>query len=164
MELDKRERCLHLVQRLWTLSGLQGPAVVVYFAPPFYPHVGAKEGPLLDAVRAVAARHPELQLVEEEYFQFLSDMSYLRLEQGIDVSALVANMPVWQPPEGPARAGAYSLPLEDMRELALAVVNLGPYGKGAHQRGERALASYSFGVLPGLVFETVRQLGTTAVE
>lgn len=158
-EIDKRERCLHLVRRLWSLSGLQGPAVVVYYSPPFYPHVGAKDGPLLDAVRDVVTRHPELKLVEEEYFQFLSDMSYLRLEPGIDVSALVANMPVWRADDEPIRPGAYSLPLREMRELGLPVVNLGPYGKGAHQRGERALASYSFGVLPGLVFETVLRLG-----
>ena len=163
-ELDKRERSLHLVRRLWTLSGLQGPAVVVYYAPPFYPHVGAKEGHLLSAVRAVARRHPELNLVEEEYFQFLSDMSYLRLDPGVDVSALVANMPAWQPEDAPRRPGAYSLPLDEMRELGLPVVNLGPYGKGAHQRGERALASYSFGVLPGLVFETVLRLGETTED
>lgn len=161
-ETDKRECSLHLVRRLWTLSGLQGPAVVVYYSPPFYPHVGAKEGPLLDAVRDVVARHPELNLVEEEYFQFLSDMSYLRLEPDIDVSALVANMPVWQAADEPPRSGAYSLPLREMRELSLPVANLGPYGKGAHQRGERALASYSFGVLPGLVFETVLRLGELA--
>lgn len=163
-ELDKRKRSLHLVRRLWTLSGLQGPAVVVYYAPPFYPHVGAKEGALLTAVRDVARRYPELNLVEEEYFQFLSDMSYLRLDPGVDVSALVANMPVWQPADAPLRPGAYSLPLDEMRELGLPVVNLGPYGKGAHQRGERALASYSFGVLPGLVFETVLRLGETTED
>lgn len=159
--LDTRERSLHLVRRLWTLSQLQGPAVIVYYAPPFYPHVGAKHGPLLRSVREVAARHSELNLVEEEYFQFLSDMSYFRLDPGVDVSALAANMPVWQPKDQPHRPGAYSLPLDAMRELALPVVNLGPYGKGAHQRGERALASYSFGVLPGLVFETVLRLATT---
>lgn len=157
--LDKRERSLHLVRRLWTLSGRQGPAVVLFYAPPYYPQVPASDSPLRDAVREVAAAHPELNLVEDEYFPFLSDMSYLRLDASIDTSALIANMPVWSTGDGgAARPGAYALPLDEVRRLNLPVVNLGPYGKGAHQRGERALMSYSFGVLPGLLYETIRRL------
>jgi arginine utilization protein RocB len=156
--LDKRERGLHLVRRLWTLSGRQGPAVVLFYSPPYYPQVAASDSLLREAVRAVAASHPELSLVEEEYFPFLSDMSYLRLDTGTNTGALVANMPVWSSDAGAARPGAYSLPLDEIRRLDLPVVNLGPYGKGAHQRGERALMSYSFGVLPGLVYETVSRI------
>jgi arginine utilization protein RocB len=156
--LDKRERGLHLVRCLWTLSGRQGPAVVLFYSPPYYPQVSASDSPLREAVRAVAASHPELDLVEEEYFPFLSDMSYLRLDSGTNTGALIANMPVWSSDAGAARPGAYSLPLDEIRRLDLPVVNLGPYGKGAHQRGERALMSYSFGVLPGLVYETVSRI------
>jgi|SRR5579871_570742 arginine utilization protein RocB len=159
--LDKRERSLRLVQRLWALSGLRGPAVVIYFAPPFYPHVKATPCALHEAVAAVAGAHDELPLVVQEYFPFLSDMSYLRLDAEIDASTLIENMPVWQDTAAPSetiRPGAYSLPLEAIRQLDLPVVNLGPYGRGAHQRGERALMSYSFGTLPQLVYETIERL------
>ncbi|MGH2516809.1 MAG: M20/M25/M40 family metallo-hydrolase, partial [Ktedonobacterales bacterium] len=136
-DLDKRERSLHLVRRLWALSGRQGPAVVIFYAPPYYPQVSASVSPLHDAVRAVAAAHPELNLVEERYFPFLSDMSYLRLEHGTDITALLDNMPVWSggADGGASRPGSYTLPLDEIRRLNLPVVNLGPYGKGAHQRG-----------------------------
>lgn len=161
-QLDKRERSLHLVRRLWTLSGRQGPAVVIYYSPPYYPHVRAARSTLHAAVRAVARAHSELNLIEDEYFPFLSDMSYLRLDSATDTGPLVANMPVWSTDGMPARPGSYTLPLDEIRQLNLPVVNLGPYGKGAHQRGERALMSYSFGILPGLLYETIQRLESLA--
>jgi len=169
---DKRERCLRLVRRLWALSGRQGPAVVLYYAPPYYPHVAARRSndgapdPLQEAVAAVAAAHPELNLVVREYFPLLSDLSYLRLDPDLDLEALRDNMPVWQESDegAPPRPGSYTLPLEAMRALDLAVVNIGPYGRAVHQAGERVLMSYSFGVVPRLIYETIERLGVEPVE
>jgi arginine utilization protein RocB len=159
-DLDKRERSLRLVHRLWTLSGLRGPAVVLYYSPPYYPRVQATPCALHDAVRAVADAHPELHLTLEEFFPFLSDMSYLRLDPGADgaLAALTANMPVWRDAGAPPRPGSYSVPFDAIAALDLPVVDLGPFGAGAHQPGERALVSYSFGILPQLVYETIQRL------
>ncbi len=157
--LDKRERSLHLVRRLWQLSGRRGPAVVLYYSPPYYPAVPAAPSPLHVAVERMIAAHPDLDLVIEEFFPYLSDMSYLRLEPGIDVAALTANMPVWRDADTPPRPGAYTLPLAAIRALDLPVIDLGPYGFGAHQRGERLLMSRSYGWLPALVHEVIVRLG-----
>lgn len=157
--LDRRERSLHLTYRLWTVSGKQGPAIILYYSPPYYPHVAPTGGPLHDAIATVVADNPQLNLVQQSYYPFISDMSYLRLDPGADLTALKDNMPLWQD-EGasPDRPGAYSLPLTAIQELGLPIVNFGPYGRGAHQRGERALMSYSFGVLPQLLYETFEAL------
>ncbi|MGZ3677242.1 MAG: M20/M25/M40 family metallo-hydrolase [Ktedonobacterales bacterium] len=156
---DSRDRCLRLVRRLWVLSGRQGPAVVLYFSPPYYPHVSSPPSPLQEAVSSVVAVHPDLNLAIGEYFPLLSDMSYLRLDPGVDTAALVANMPVWRDPAPDAQLsappGAYTLPFAAMRSLDLSVIDLGVYGKGAHQRGERVLMSYSFGDVPQLIYETI---------
>jgi arginine utilization protein RocB len=156
--LDKRERSLHLVHRLWRLSGRSGPAIVIYYSPPYYPSIAAAASPLHDAINDVIAAHPDLHLATQEFFPYLSDMSYLRLDPGADVAALVANMPVWRDLHGPAHPGAYTLPLKAIRALDLPVVDLGPYGRGAHQRGERVQMSRSFGLLPQLIFETIDRL------
>jgi arginine utilization protein RocB len=156
--LDKRERSLRLAQRLWTLSSRSGPAVVLYYSPPYYPHTQATPGALHEAMAAVAANHPELQLQTVEFYPYISDMSYLRLDPGVDLAALKANMPLWSD-EFPPASGAYSLPLDEIARLGLPAINLGPYGWGAHQRGERLLQSYSFGVLPQLIFEVIERLG-----
>jgi arginine utilization protein RocB len=161
--LDARERSLRLVAALWALGGRSGPAVVLYYSPPYYPHVQATPCALHDAARAVAAAHPEHQLVVEEFYPYISDMSYLRLDPGVDLSALTANMPQWQETRSaaqvPAPPGGYRLPLGVIRALDLPLANIGPYGWGVHQRGECALMSYSFGVLPHLIYETLQRLG-----
>jgi arginine utilization protein RocB len=71
----------------------------------------------------------------------------------------MANMPVWRDPAAPARPGSYTLPLDAIRALDMPVVNLGPYGAGAHQASERTQMSYSFGTLPQLLLETIHRLG-----
>ncbi len=155
--LDTRERSLHLVHRLWTLSGKQGPAVVIYYSPPYYPHVSMMQGPLRDAIAEVIRAHPEIPLVQQDYFPYLSDLSYLRLSAGNDPSVLKANMPIWKEPSVQGARGYY-LPLETIEKLNMPVVNFGVYGQGAHQRNEGVLMSYSFGTLPELICETIERL------
>ena len=160
--LDKRERSLHLVRRLWSLSGRQGPAIIIAYAPPYYPYISATPGALHEAVKSIVQAHPEHPLVMREYFPLLSDMSYLRLEAGLDLSALKANMPLWRDSGPDFLPGAYTLPLAAIEQLDLPIVNWGPYGRGAHQRHESVLMSYSFGTLPQLLYETLQQLALTS--
>lgn len=159
-DMDKRDRCVQVIDRLWRLSGYDGPAAVIFYAPPYYPHVARSPSSLADAVHAVIESHQELPLVEGEFFPLMSDLSYLRLDSGVDVTALQCNMPVWQDAAEPANPAGYSLPFHRMRDLDLPVVNIGPYGRAAHQRGERVLMPYSFGVVPQLIYETIERLGT----
>ncbi len=157
-QLDARERALHIVRNVWKCSGMSGPAVVLYYSPPYYPHVAAIPCALLDAVNATAEEHPELHLVVQEYYPYIADISYLRLDPGTDVTALTTNMPTWQT-DKPQRSGEYSLPLDAIQDLGMPVVNLGPYGRGVHQSGEAVLMSYSFGIVPQLLCEVIERLG-----
>ena len=157
--IDSRERSMRLAHTLWTLSGREGPAIILYYSPPYYPHIAATPCPLHEAVAQVAADHPDLNLSVEEFYPFISDMSYLRLDATDGVAALTDNMPVWRTEGAPARSGDYTLPLTEIAALDLPVVNFGPYGAGAHQRGERLVMSYSFETLPRLLLETIERLG-----
>jgi arginine utilization protein RocB len=161
--LDKRERCLHLTYRLWKLSGRQGPAIILFYAPPYYPVVAPAPGALQNAVDTVVANHPEVELVQQPYYLYLSDISYLRLDQQEDLSALTTNMPIWQNETQTTQAGGYTLPLEKIQRLAIpTVLNWGVAGRGAHKRDEAVMMSYSFGTLPQLLYETIHNLGEYA--
>jgi arginine utilization protein RocB len=162
--IDSRERSMRLAHTLWTLSQHEGPAIVLYYSPPYYPHIAAAPCALHTAVAQVAGSHPELQLRVEEFYPFISDMSYLQLDATADIAALTANMPVWRGDGAPERTGDYTLPLGEIAALGLPVVNFGPYGAGAHQRGERLLMSYSFETLPRLLLETIERLGLPTAE
>jgi arginine utilization protein RocB len=155
---DRRERCLRLVYRLWTLSNRRGPAIIIYYSPPYYPAVPPVSGPLQDAVNAVIAAHSDIQLALRPYFPYLSDMSYLHLASDLDISFVQANMPVWQGPDQEPLPGAYYLPLAEMQHFQLPVINWGPFGRGAHQRDEAVLMSYTFAQLPQLLYETLLHL------
>lgn len=170
---DSRARSLAVVRRLWTLSGATAPAVVIYYSPPYYPHVAgpqAGESPLHTALGAAAAAynrdHADHPLVVDEFYPYISDMSYLRLDltdPDRELAALKANMPLWRDPpvgdEDADPAGYYSLPLARIQALDLPLVNIGPYGRGVHQRGEATLAPYSFEDLPQLMWDTIERLG-----
>ncbi|MDQ2743934.1 MAG: hypothetical protein M3Z66_16785, partial [Chloroflexota bacterium] len=160
VDMDKRERCVKLIERLWALSGRQGPAVVLFYAPPYYPHVAPTPSALRDATEAVVAAHPELNLMQGAYFPLLSDLSYLRLNKAAGLAVWQRNMPVWQ--EEVERPGGYYLPFDIIHELDIPIVNIGPYGRGVHQAGEAVLMSYSFGVMPQLIYETIQHLGRIA--
>lgn len=156
--LDGRQRSLHLAAHLWTLSGLQGPAILLYFSPPYYPAVAPVQGSLQEAIAATLAAHPELPLRQLPYFPYISDMSYLCLDPEIASDAISANMPVWQSGSEQGLPGAYTLPLTEMRQLQLPVVNWGPYARGVHRRDEAVLMPYTFGLLPQLLYETITHL------
>ncbi len=159
---DARERSLRLTYALWRLSEQPGPLVILYYSPPYYPHLAKRDGALQSAVEAAARAHPDLHLRVEEFYPFLSDMSYLRLDPAVDLAALTANLPLWQDWEAPATPGAYRLPLRAVQALDAPFVNIGPYGRGAHQRGERVLLSYSFATLPQLICEIIDDLAQGA--
>jgi arginine utilization protein RocB len=121
----------------------------------------ATPGVLQDAIATVVQAHPEARLVQHEYFPYLSDLSYLRLDAGMDLTVLKANMPVWHDriSGAPSRPGSYYLPLETIQQLNIPVANFGVHGRGAHQRDECVSMSYSFGTLPQLLYETIEYIG-----
>jgi arginine utilization protein RocB len=154
---DARRRSLELVRWLWGQSGLSAPAVVIYYTPPYYPHANPQGGALVEALRVVAPRHA---VKVDDYFPFLSDMSYLRLDvPETDLEALSANMPLWQRDAEQPRPGGYQLPLTNIRRLGLPCIDIGPHGRNAHKADERVLKSYSFGELPQIVWEIIEALG-----
>lgn len=150
--MEPRNRSAHVVRELWNLSGLRGPAMVVYYSPPYYPHVSAAgDSRFLRAARTVAA---EYGAEVKAFFPYISDGSYLSLLSLDNLGALTENMPLWR--EGRDASG-YSLPLEAIKQLQVDVVNVGVWGFGAHKREERLHIPYSCGILPGMIVETVLQ-------
>lgn len=157
--MDSREATLRLVETAWNLAGRPAPAVVIAFAPPFYPHIAQQEGALLEAVRAVAARHAAEGVVLHEFFPLLSDLSYMQSNGKTHTGALETNMPLWSDaPPDPTRAG-YHIPFATIADAHIeGVVNIGVFGQCGHQRGERVLMPYSFATVPQMVYETIMEL------
>lgn len=155
--IDDRDYALKEVEWLQTMWTNQEPVILIYFTPPYYPHIYVEgktnqEKVLLEAVKeAVDTTETEYQLVYKKFFPYISDLSYAAAPREADaVDALKLNMPGF--------GVKYSLPLEEMQQLQLPVVDIGPFGKDSHKFTERLEKTYSFNVAPILVQKTVFNL------
>ncbi|MGL5440219.1 MAG: M20/M25/M40 family metallo-hydrolase [Filifactoraceae bacterium] len=155
--LDTRAFALKMVEKVHSLWSDRNPIVVVYFSPPYYPHIYVegkedRERKLLEAVAdAVNTTKTEYKLVYKKFFPYISDLSYGAAPKDPRIiAALKDNMPGF--------GSKYTLPIEDMQELDLPVLDIGCFGKDAHKFTERIEKNYSFNVAPELVYKTIINL------
>ncbi len=155
--IDQRDFAMKIVEYTHHLWSDRDPVVIVYFTPPYYPHIYVegklpREKALLDAVAdAVNTTKSDYKLVYKKFFPYISDLSYAAAPKDPKIiAALKNNMPGF--------GTKYSLPIEDMQKLDLPVLDIGAFGKDAHRFTERIEKKYSFEVAPILVYKTVMNL------
>lgn len=156
-DIDERMFALRVVEEVHNMWSDKNPVVVVFYSPPYYPHIYVEgKSPLEEKLLNVAK-----QVIEEtdsnydiemkKFYPYISDLSYAAAPKEEDaVDSLKNNMPGF--------GTKYNLPIEDMQQLNLPVVNIGPFGKDAHQFTERLEKDYSFNVAPKLVHDTIIKL------
>jgi arginine utilization protein RocB len=140
---DARTFSLRVVRERVAAAGIEGPVVVVYLLPPFYPAAPPGRSPWIAAASAALEREG---VPTRPFFPFISDASYLSA-RGMP-AGLGAHMPAWERP--------YRLPAQAMAALDLDVLNLGPWGRDAHGVGERVNAEWAFERLPALIIGVVK--------
>jgi arginine utilization protein RocB len=153
---DGRELSRMIVAELAKVAQIGGPAVVAFFSPPYYPSVQPRENELTLAVKSVlgeSSRHIQFR----GYYPYISDLSYLRLDNGIEADSLKKNMPLFGMKD--KKNALYylldSAKWSDIRALDCPVVNVGPFGSDAHGLYERVYMPYSFETAPQIIFETI---------
>ncbi len=155
--LDVRDFAIKLVEKVHNLWSDREPIVVVYFSPPYYPHIHVKgereiEKNILSAVTgAVHTTETDYQVVYKKFFPYIADLSYAAAPSDPQIIAALKD-------NTPGFGTKYNLPLAEMGELDLPVLNIGPFGKDAHQFTERIEKNYSFKVVPELVYKTIMNL------
>jgi len=152
---DEREISLLIVERLHTLWGEKEPVIILYFSPPYYPHIAVNgetsgEKKLLEILASHVNESLEHPITLRKFYPYISDLSYFALPKESAVESLKDNMPGF--------GISYSLPLEDIAELSLPVTNIGTYGFDAHKYTERIEVPYSFYTVPNIVLDTVLSL------
>ncbi|WP_035351566.1 M20/M25/M40 family metallo-hydrolase [Fictibacillus gelatini] len=152
---DDRDATIKRVDQLAILCKELSPMIVLFFAPPYYPAVCSRNHPLIQQVSSemmddAIAKHG-VTLKQQNYFGGISDLSYVGLAHPAEtLHPLVANMPLWN--------NGYSLPLDDLEQFNVPVLNLGPVGRDAHQRHERLNVDYAFETLLDLLPVCIEKL------
>ncbi|MGB4588780.1 MAG: M20/M25/M40 family metallo-hydrolase [Clostridiaceae bacterium] len=152
---DEREISLLIVEKLHTLWGEKEPVIILYFSPPYYPHIAVNgetdiEKNLLNVLETHVDENLDHPIKLRKFYPYISDLSYFALPKESAVDSLKDNMPGF--------GISYSLPLEEIAELSLPVTNIGTYGFDAHKYTERIEVPYSFHTVPGIVLDTVLSL------
>lgn len=155
---DDREVSLAIVREVHKYYSDQNSKIVVYFAPPYYPHIyvrggEAREKRLLAAVsQAVDAARQlyDYDIVLRKFYPYISDLSYCSMSRDDGIARLVNNMPAWD--------RTYTLPVKAIQNISMPVVNIGPFGKDAHKLTERVSKAYSFDAMPLILEETLKSL------
>ncbi|MFS1514908.1 M20/M25/M40 family metallo-hydrolase [Bacillus sp. SCS-151] len=138
--LDDRELSITIVDQLSSLCKHLSPMIVLFFAPPFYPAVYSHEHPMIQQVMSDlnihANRMHNILFQQVLFFNGISDLSYVGLQHSpSSIQPLIANFPLWD--------HGYSLPIEDLKQLDIPVLNVGPIGRDAHKWTERLDVNYT---------------------
>ncbi len=160
---DLRDKTYTMVDTLHDLWSDKNPVIIVYFKPPYYPHIAnkperEKDKALLNAVReaiATVKADPDFDypLREKFFLPCISDLSYASAptnQEAIDM--YMQNTP------GYGEDGVYYLPLKEMQSLSLPVTDIGTVGKDAHKFTERIDPRFTFEYTPELMYQTIMNL------
>ena len=151
---DLRVHSLRIIKRMWELSELEGPAVIIFLVPPFYPpqnpDVDDAKFKKFNSIARDTINNYEINneynynMIIKDFLPFLSDASYAAFQgDKKDEETLKYNMPYW--------GKGWRIDVEAVRELNLPVVDVGVHGKGAHKYLERVHIPYTMKVLPELI-------------
>ncbi|SDL94031.1 M20/M25/M40 family metallo-hydrolase [Bacillus sp. OK048] len=152
---DDREKSLRIADSLMIECQELAPAIVLLFAPPYYPAVNSSDDNLVkncvQYVREKGLEKFNLPVKQVHYFNGISDLSYVNYQdEGEGWTAFKANTPVW--------GSSYSIPFDKMAKLNAPVLNVGPLGKDAHKRTERLHIKSAFEEVPSLVEGMIKMI------
>ncbi|HOV94856.1 MAG TPA: M20/M25/M40 family metallo-hydrolase [Spirochaetales bacterium] len=158
---DQVQQTLLVLKELVPFSNIEGPAVIVGFAPPYYARAELDKAKYLDFVTRLRA---ELLAFSQQtgksvrvrpFFPGISDMSFLAPADTVEQRAYVRSQ----------SAILDSSASEETRiTIDCPVINAGPWGRDYHQMGERINIQYGFKELPELLWRLVNVAFDVAKE
>ncbi|WP_026573777.1 M20/M25/M40 family metallo-hydrolase [Bacillus sp. UNC438CL73TsuS30] len=158
-ELDTRMFAARVVEEAWKWMKDKNPAIILFYSSLYSPRIELTgktscEQALIDALdEAVEAVQPSYQhpIVTRNFFPYISDMSFVALSDDQEgINAVSKNNPGW--------GTKHYVEYQDIRELNVPVINIGPYGVDAHKKLERMEMTYSLEVVPNLTNLVIRRL------
>lgn len=152
--MDDREKSFKIVDALLIECQELAPATILLFAPPYYPAVNTSEDRLvIDSINLMKETALTLgtQVEQIHYFNGICDLSYVNYkDEAYGWTSFERNTPVW--------GETYHIPFADMAQLDGPVLNVGPFGKDAHQRTERLHIESAFVRLPVMLETLVKSM------
>jgi arginine utilization protein RocB len=157
--LDIRMFSVRMVEQAWKWMRDHSPAIILFYSSLYSPRIevsgkNEREKALMNAVHAaiqhVKGHYPH-PIVTRQFFPYISDMSFVALSDNEqEINAVINNSPAW--------GKKHYVDFQDIRDINVPVINIGPYGMDAHKKYERMEASYSLEIVPNLIYQAVKSL------
>lgn len=148
-----------LVEAIYDFINDVSPRVVLGLAPPYYPNVANmyinslsdKAKNLSSKVIDYSFKHFNQPYKREYFFTGISDLSYTSLtDSKLIKETLQENMPMF--------GSLYSIPLQEIEDLSVPCINIGPWGKEYHKFTERVLKEDLFHQTPELIHYAISSI------
>jgi arginine utilization protein RocB len=158
-DLDTRMFAARVVEEAWKWMKDKSPAIILFYSSLYSPrieltgktdHELALINALDEAVEDIQPEYP-YPIVTRNFFPYISDMSFVALsddEEGIN--AVSNNNPGW--------GTKHYVEYQDIRDINVPVINIGPYGLDAHKKLERMEMTYSLEIVPNLTNLVIQKL------
>ncbi|WP_090397034.1 M20/M25/M40 family metallo-hydrolase [Natribacillus halophilus] len=149
--LDTRMFAARVVEEAWAWMEDKSPAIILFYSSLYSPRIELTgktedERHLIDALDfAVKSVQPlyERPIAVRNFFPYISDASFIALsDDDAGIEAIENNNPGW--------GTKHYVQYQDIRDINVPVINIGPYGMDAHKRLERVEMTYSFEMVPNL--------------
>ncbi len=137
----------------------RSPIVVIALAPPYYPNVNnlmvpemkVKIDEALDEMMDMTKTEWNQDCFVQNYFTGISDLSYGMFEADREnIGYIEENMLMW--------GEVYHIPLSDIKELSMPVLNVGPWGKDYHKYVERVYKVDLYDRTPKMVDKLIKSV------
>ncbi|HZW49245.1 MAG TPA: M20/M25/M40 family metallo-hydrolase, partial [Bacillota bacterium] len=137
--IDLREYNTAMVQFVWQWQQDKRPAIIVFFASVYYPRIqldrsNSRDNRLIHAVESAVSQSADVlqpyHLEKRFFYPYISDASFLSLSDNAPaISAYTDNYPAYLHKQ--------RIDFDLIGRISMPVVNIGAYGKNAHQYLER---------------------------
>ncbi|MCE4955695.1 M20/M25/M40 family metallo-hydrolase [Macrococcoides caseolyticum] len=133
-ETDDRTYARRVIEALLLLDHNNDYTVITYLNAPYYPSVNSGQEKLIKSITKYTIKQMKKQFDRETtkiyYFNGISDLSYVNYAHDDSDAQIYAE-------NTPGFGRHYDIPFDAMKQLKAPVINIGAFGKDAHQLTER---------------------------
>ncbi|MEK4229090.1 M20/M25/M40 family metallo-hydrolase [Solibacillus sp. FSL H8-0538] len=159
--LDTRMFAARVVEEAWKWMKDKDPAIILFYSSLYSPRIEVT-GKTTDELNLISALDKAVETIQPEYphpivtrnfFPYISDMSFMALSDDEDgINAVSTNNPGW--------GTKHYVEFQDIRDINVPVINIGPYGLDAHKKLERMEMKYSLEIVPNITNQVIQNLLT----
>lgn len=153
-EIDTAEACFLLIEKVLEYRKDSGAVVVLAMAPPFYPSAsnsqinkGVYADELIENLKKYSKEKFNTEIEVQNYYTGICDLSYAMYNFD-DIDYVENNILLWK--------DYYEIPLREIKELSMPILNIGAWGKDLHKYTERVYKKDLFEVIPELLDYTIK--------